>query len=110
MLNRPVLFPDLYPWYVLAAALDVMLTYVVLMLGGWEVNALADWVIRSHGLPGMLWFKFLTVVVVVGVCEYVGRRRHTTGRRLAVAAVAISFVPVAAALGQFAVAGAARAA
>ena len=99
-LRRSARYPDWYAWYVLLAALDVMLTWMVLHFGGREVNVLADWVIRRWQLPGMVVYKFATVVLVVVICEVVGRRRERLGRRLAEWAVAITAVPVVLALAQ----------
>lgn len=88
------LYPQAYTWYVFLSALDLMLTWVILHLGGREVNVLADWVIARFNLPGLVAFKFLLVVLVVILCELVGRRRPGTGRRLARWAVVLSAVPV----------------
>ena len=93
-LIRPVLYPNVYVWYVLLASLDVMLTCAVLWAGGRELNTLADRVIDRWGLPGLVTFKFLLVLFVVGICEVVGRRNDRTGRRLAEWAVAITAIPV----------------
>lgn len=95
MLNQNVVYPKLYPWFVLGAAMDIFVTYIVLWFGGVELNILADRVIQSHGLPGMVAYKFATVVAVLLICEYVGRRRPQTGQAVAVLAIAISFLPPA---------------
>jgi hypothetical protein len=89
-----VLYPDVYVWYVLLASLDIMLTWVVLHLGGREVNTVADWVIDRWGAPGIVSYKFGLVMLVVGICEFVGRRNGRTGRKLAEWAVAVSSIPV----------------
>ena len=91
--SRP-LYPNAYVWFVLASALDVFLTFVVLELGGREVNALAEWVIDNLGLAGMTFYKFAIVAFVILLCQLVGRLRPNTGRRLAEWAVALTFVPV----------------
>lgn len=95
MLRKPVLYPGLYPWYVLVASLDILFTWQILQMGGHEVNVIAARVIDVAGLPGMTVFKFASVILVVGICEYVGRRRAEIGRRLAGCAVGISCVPIA---------------
>lgn len=103
MFGKPVLYPGVYPWFVLVASLDIMLTWIILQMGGREANVIAARVIEAAGLPGMTAFKFASVIVVVGICEYIGRRRAETGRRLAGCAVCISCVPIAVAgviLGQ----------
>lgn len=88
------LYPNIYVWFVLASALDVFLTFIVLELGGREVNAVAAWVLDAFGLAGMTAFKFVVVAFVILLCQAVGRRNRRTGRRLAEWAVALTFVPV----------------
>ncbi len=90
----PMRYQNTYVWLLLAASLDVMLTWIVLFLGGEEVNWLADRVIQTHGLRGMIVFKFGLVVFVILMCEFIGRMRDHTGRRLAVWAVVVNFLPV----------------
>jgi len=70
---------------------------------GVEHNTLADWIIQRWAVPGMVAFKFALVILVVCICEVVGRRKRETGRRLAEWAVAISAIPVVVALVQMAV-------
>jgi len=95
-----VRYPNAYVWYVFLAALDIMLTWTVLHYGGWEVNTLADWVIEHWDLPGLALYKFTLVMIVIGVCEIVGRRNDPLGRRLSEWAVAITAIPVVLALLQ----------
>lgn len=90
----PMLFPGPYKWFVYASALDVLLTWLILLLGGSEVNVLADAVIAFSGLRGILIYKFCLVVLVVVICEIVGRRRPRVGRNLARGAVVITASPV----------------
>lgn len=99
-LNRPVLYPAMYPWLVLVASLDVMLTWVCLSLGGMEFNPIAARFIDVGGLAGALLLKFTCVIVVVCVCEIVGRQRELLARRLANGAIVLNSVPVTAALAQ----------
>ena len=89
-----MLFQTQYVWFVLMAAMDTMMTWIVLFLGGQEVNYIADRVIISKGLPGLLVYKFALVIFVVILCECVGRRSRESGHRLAEWAVAISAIPV----------------
>ncbi|MEK6702920.1 MAG: DUF5658 family protein [Planctomycetota bacterium] len=98
--SKPLLFPTLYRWYIIAATLDILCTYTILVLGGVEVNAIANRVIQSAGLPGMIAYKFIGVAFVLAVCEFVGRRKHHIGKRLAIAAIAISAFPVVVAVSQ----------
>jgi NADH:ubiquinone oxidoreductase subunit H len=102
-LTRPLRYQNHYAWFVFVSSLDIMLTWVILFFGGWEVNQLADFIIRRWGLPGMVTFKFAIVVFVICLCEIVGRRRHHTGRRLAEWSIAITCIPVTLALVQLAV-------
>jgi len=98
---RHVLFPDHYVWYVLVSALDIMLTATVLAhLGMREANTFAQWSINHFGTWGLIGLKFLSVIAVVMICEFIGRRDRRRGRRLAVLAIVLSLVPVTAALAQ----------
>jgi hypothetical protein len=101
--RRHVLYPDTYAWYVLASALDVMVTVAVLVhLGAREVNTFAQWTIEEFGTWGLIGLKFISVVIVVAICEHIGRQRQRLGRTLAVAAIFASLLPVTAALTQVA--------
>jgi hypothetical protein len=82
-LRRPALYPALYAWYVLVSALDILFTWRILRADGIEVNVLANWVIDQHDIRGLVVFKFLTVVVVILICEVIGRRQYETGAKLA---------------------------
>lgn len=104
LFSRHVLYPDRYAWYVLASALDVMVTVTVLVhLGAREVNTFAQWSIERFGTWGLIGLKFLSVMLVVAICEYVGRRRPKMGRLLATAAIFASLMPVFAAMVQIVV-------
>lgn len=107
-----VLYPDRYAWFVLTSTLDILLTHAILHhfadFGGRELNTIADWFIRQFDIWGAIGLKFLTVVVVIDVCEIVGRHKPRTGARLATAALVISLIPPGAALwqlGRFAING-----
>jgi hypothetical protein len=93
-------YPNHYVWFVFLASLDIMLTWIILLLDGRELNPLADAVIRHLSLPGLVGFKFCLVVGVVVVAEVVGRRNNKAGRKLAEWFVAISAIPVVVALVQ----------
>lgn len=97
-----VLFPVGYSWLVLAGSLDVIMTYLMLNLGATEVNAIADRAIRAGGLWGLIALKFVAIAVVLGICEYVGRRRLRAARSLVGAGVALNFMPVALSMAQLA--------
>ena len=87
-------YPNAYVWFVFVSALDLMLTWVILHLGGREVNWIADAVIYTHDLWGLVGFKFAIVALVVILCEEVGRRNDRSGRPLARWAIAIAALPV----------------
>ena len=89
-------YPNAYHWLVLVSALDVVLTMLVIYVwGGYEVNPVARAVIKEMGFVGAIAFKFAVVVLVIILCEVIGRLDDRTGRTLAVGAVIISAVPVA---------------
>jgi hypothetical protein len=92
--SRAVLYPGTYTWFVFLASLDVMLTWIILHFDGSELNVLADWIIRHYDLRGIVVYKFALIVLVVLVCEVVGRRRYATGLRLARWAVALTAFPI----------------
>ena len=99
LLSR-ALYPNLYVWFVFLAALDIMITWTVLGMGGRETNFLADAVISYRGLPGLILFKLALTLFVILMAEIIGRRKHKTGRSLAEWAVAISAIPIVVAFGQ----------
>lgn len=100
--RQPVLYPDEYTWLLLVSAMDLMLTWLILQLGGREVNPVANAVLRMGGFGGMIVFKFAAVVVFVLACEAVGRMQWGRGRSLARVAVGISAVPIVVSLAQLA--------
>lgn len=93
-----VLYPNMYAWLVIASSLDVLLTSIILHLGGGEANPVAAKVIRYFDIPGMTIYKFLLVSFFIIVCEAVGRLAPRSGKRLAVASIIITCVPVTVAL------------
>ncbi len=88
LLRQGVLYPDCYTWLVFVSSMDLMLTWVIFHLGGWEANPLAAFVIDRFDLAGTVVFKFGLLALVIGICEFVGRRRPPAGRLLAVLSVA----------------------
>ncbi|MCC6426887.1 MAG: hypothetical protein IT435_08695 [Phycisphaerales bacterium] len=99
-LSRPVLYPQLYPWLILVASLDIMFTWICLHLGGFEFNPIAARFIAIGGIAGALLLKFTCVIVVVLACEAVGRRCTKVGWRLGAWAVGVNALPVMAAIVQ----------
>lgn len=87
----PMRYPNLYTWLLLASALDVILTLLVLYIwDGGEVNPVAAAVISHLGFQWAIVFKFATVLLVIMICEHVGRKSDASGRRLAAMALLIS--------------------
>ena len=99
-IGTPVLYQNHYVWFVFVSALDIMLTWVVLFHEGYEANLIADHIIRRYGLAGLVLYKFALVTFVVCLCEFIGRRSHGAGQRLARWAIAITCIPVIMALAQ----------
>lgn len=92
--RRRSLYPSLYPWLIVLAVLDIVLTAIILGLGGTEANAVARAVIESSGLTGMILLKVVSIGFTVAVCQYVGRRRFRAGHVLAQIAVAANTAAV----------------
>jgi hypothetical protein len=85
-----------YTWLVLLAALDIMLTMLVLYVWrGYEVNPIAAAVIVERGFVWAIVLKFCVVVAVVIICEVIGRRDDRSGTTLAIGAVVLNAIPVA---------------
>ena len=95
-----MLYQTAYKWFVLISAVDIVLTWFILLLGGNEVNVLAGAVIAHAGLKGIVIYKFCLVLLVVMICEIVGRRRLWVGRNLARTAIAITALPVVLSIAQ----------
>ena len=89
------LYPTHYTWLIFLSAMDIMMTFIVLYRGGRELNGIAAQIITHFDLPGMVIFKFAIVVFFITVCQLVGRRNLAAGRRLAVASILITAIPVA---------------
>lgn len=99
--RRAVMYPDRYAWYVLASTLDIMTTVLVLThLGFREANSFAQKSIDYFGTWGLIGLKFVSVIVVVAICEFVGRQRASLGRTVATLAIVASLFPVLFAIAQ----------
>lgn len=97
----PALYQNHYVWYLLASSLDIMVTYaIVFKFGGREVNTVANHLLQQFGHWGLIGLKFATVIIVVAICEILGRKNFVLGRRVATAAIVISALPVGAGLVQ----------
>lgn len=93
-LREPILFPRMYWAYIVLAAMDVLLTALILKVGGHELNAVGRAAFAWAGLFGATMLKFTTVTVVLLACEYAERAKPDAGRLIVYAAVSISTVPV----------------
>jgi len=89
-----MLYQRAYKWFVYLSVFDVLLTWFIVLLGGSEVNVLADAVIATAGLKGILIYKFCLVILVIVSCEVIGRRRPLLGRRVAHWSIAVTAIPV----------------
>lgn len=105
MVRQPVLYPRIHPWYLAAAAADVLLTWLIISsFYGIEVNPLAAKVIETGGMSLATFYKFLLVGFVMWACEYIGRHRPNMGKHVLLYAVLINLGVVALSLSQIAVA------
>jgi hypothetical protein len=69
--------------FVLASALDVFMTYILLNRGGFrESNPIADYFISGWGKNGMVFFKFSLVAFVVVVTQTIALKRVDLARTL----------------------------
>lgn len=94
LLTRHMRYPNTYVWLLLLSSMDIMLTWVILLFGGAEVNPIARWIIDHYGLPGMIIYKFALIVFFISICEIVGTLRDSTGWLLSKFSVVIACVPV----------------
>jgi hypothetical protein len=105
MVHQPVLYPRIHPWYLVVAALDVLLTwFIITTFYGVEVNPLAAKVIETGGMSLATFYKFLLVGFVMWACEYIGRHRPHVGRHVLFYAVIINACVVIFSLTQIAAA------
>lgn len=102
LMKRTLSFGHLYFWYILLATLDLVTTVVILNLGGREANHVANMVLQASGPAGLLVMKYASVMLVVCICEFIAERRPGTGRFVAIAAIALSALPVAVGWAQLA--------
>jgi hypothetical protein len=96
----PLAHPFIYSLYLIFATLDITLTWIILHLGGAELNHIADWIIVNYDIYGAVVYKYGLVAFVITICEVVTRAKPRVGRRLAEWSVAITVIPVVVALIQ----------
>ncbi|MBX2852710.1 MAG: hypothetical protein KTR15_13320 [Phycisphaeraceae bacterium] len=94
LLTRHMRYPNSYAWLLLLSSMDIMLTWVILLFGGAEVNPIAREVINRFELPGMIIYKFALIVFFIIICEVVGTLRDSTGWLLSKFSVMVACVPV----------------
>lgn len=90
----PLLYPRAYLAFIVVSTLDIAFTWIILSMGGTEVNPVAALVINHWGLNGAIAFKYALTVFVIVLCEAVGRHRGSSGRALSITAITLSSVPV----------------
>ena len=95
LLTRHMRYPNTYVWLLLLSSMDIMLTWVILLFGGSEVNPIARKIIDLYGLSGMIIYKFALIVFFISICEIVGTLRDSTGWLLSKFSVMIACIPVA---------------
>ncbi len=64
----------LYTTFVLLSTADLLATYKLLLNGVKEGNALANYVLRVYGIPGMFVYKILLVVIFGLSILFISRR------------------------------------
>ena len=94
LLGRHMRYPNAYAWLLLLSSMDIMLTWVILLFGGDEVNPIARWIIDHYNLTGMIVYKFVLIVFFIIICEIVGTLRDSTGWLLSKFSVVIACIPV----------------
>ncbi|HZK81975.1 MAG TPA: DUF5658 family protein [Humisphaera sp.] len=97
--GRKLIFQDAYVWLILVSALDIMCTWMILWNNGVEINPLARRLIFL-GPKGLVIYKFMLIVFIIGLCEVVGRRNRKAAHILVTAAIGLTIIPVAIALAQ----------
>lgn len=88
--------------------LDIMLTWVIMHLGGTEVNPIANAAIAALGHWGLILIKLASIITVVAVLQILAQRNNEHARQLATVAIAIAAFPPAYALIQLAALAMAR--
>lgn len=72
-----------------------MTILVLYVWKGHEVNPLAATIIKHMGFRWTIVFKFALIMLVIVICEVVGRVNDRRGRSLALAGIVIGAIPVA---------------
>ena len=92
--NLYLSLPMAYRWIAIGGTLDILLTGVILSLGGYEANPIANAILMQYGFAGMVIFKYFVIALVIIGCEIVARHELKSAGRLAVVLIVIHFSPV----------------
>ena len=84
-----------WQWLVIASVLDFMLTFVILGLGGLEVNPTALAVIQSGGFQLLIIYKFSLLCIIITICEGLRKRDEAKSQMLVRLALMVWFIPPA---------------
>jgi len=90
MKRRGLLFETELSWFILASAMDVALTFLVLHHSNngmtrtpiVESNPVALWFISQWGFRGMAGYKLMMTLIVVVIAEVVGRQKPMVAKML----------------------------
>ncbi len=83
----------LYPYVLLFALMDVFLTSRILALGGTEVNGVANGILQVTGVPGLLTYKLICVLIVFLICDYIASQGDRRAIRVAQAGIVLNVFP-----------------
>jgi hypothetical protein len=84
-------YQNAYVWLVLVSALDVILTLLaVYVWEGREINPIAAAVIEAMGFAWGIVLKFASILLVIIICEVVGRHDDRKGQALAILAILLN--------------------
>ncbi|MEM1108344.1 MAG: DUF5658 family protein [Planctomycetota bacterium] len=93
-LGKTLRLPGAYLSYVGLSAMDALGTFLILALGGVEVNPVANAVLTHLGFPGMVLYKFIIVTLVILMCERIVREKPHAARRVMALAIGVTCIPV----------------
>ncbi len=100
ILRRPMLYDEPLKWFIFLSVMDLLFTCIVLRFGGIEVNWIARKFLETWDLYGLLGFKLAMVILIILLCDFVGRRNKERGRFIAFTAVGLTSIPVILAIVQ----------
>ncbi len=92
-------FPTEYGLFVTVNLLDLFITMLFIRYGGAEANPAARWMLLSFGKTGFVAYKIVLMLLVIALCEVIGRKRRGMARALIwFGIVAITLVAVTSAV------------